>query len=632
MTKDADFKAKIRQRMAETGETYTQALAALTGSPDLQRGHLTEVIAYDREQARQVARRAAGQSSGDVDAAPAGSLLRQALQEAHDGSWRYTDERGHRYDVDLSRFLGLDPDDTYLSVCIGYPNSSSESGPEPDHQSVSASDRRAAAGTVGSLADHWHAAVLSVASGSRQADLEMARGMLVTKWTSTGVGQQQPDGGVRVPARVMVPHQLLSAALREASPAGTGPESFTVAAGLLDRAEERSERLLTLACEAWNSLSVTQRHAAALHSPDTSDAELAMWLLNAAAEVPSLRTWWPDSHPEPKDDQARWALGRWMRTGTSAVPMGWSLDSGEPGELSIDSKNREISLRLRTQEDHRVVLQHHPDLQSLRGRRIRLHAAVQVTDATVGKAGIAIDVWGRYGHFSYAGSYAFRYPSTQDWQEHDLVVDIHPEATHASVRVILNGPGEARFGPVLVEDLGPAGDEVGHVYARELETDSGFAFMVAPTNLGFDEGMRRHGRPQGWGVMGSSLLEVDAVVRHSPQGCSARLEPPPGPYNYPPTLWQSIPGRAYAGRKVRFDAWVRTDGPARSGAFALVMAWTQAGADEHTGQRISGTADWTLQSLEVDVPEDCYRLTYGVRCEPGVTVWVDDCAFSATAP
>src|SRR5690348_16365307 len=120
--------------MARTGETYTQASAALTEVADQPRGGLIAVAAYDVNQARQLGRRngegrARGPEAADeADVMPSGTLLRGALAEASGDEWQYTDAGGHRYAIDVSRFRGLDPDDTYLHVSISYPSS----GPEGD--------------------------------------------------------------------------------------------------------------------------------------------------------------------------------------------------------------------------------------------------------------------------------------------------------------------------------------------------------------------------------------------------------------------------------------------------------------------------------------------------------------------
>lgn len=322
-------------------------------------------------------------------------------------------------------------------------------------------------------------------------------------------------------------------------------------------------------------------------------------------------------------------LGSWRGLTTSGAPLGWKLSTPSASRARL-LPQPDGSLIVAAAEGEQAALVQRFQVGGLAGRRVRASMTIQAErDRGPPSVGMGFDVISA-GALVAGADTAHRPPAAggKGKRVHDIVLDVASESAYLVLRVSVDGPGEVSVGPIILDDLGTAGQEDGLGFVPLLETDTDQARMTAATNLGFDDGPRRDGRPQGWGSTGTLTMELDTTVSRLGAGSSVKLTAL-SPTTHPARLGQSVPGTAFHGRRVCFGAWIKTQGPATSGAHVRLAVVTPTGADEHTSAPAVGTTDWTWQSVEVTVPEDCDRLSYGVECMEGIIAWVDDCTFSS---
>ena len=93
----------------------------------------------------------------------------------------------------------------------------------------------------------------------------------------------------------------------------------------------------------------------------------------------------------------------------------------------------------------------------------------------------------------------------------------------------------------------------------------------------------------------------------------------------------------YKGKKVQLSAWMRTEDANDGGAHLwLRVDGQQSGTplqfDNMTGRAPTGTTDWQLYSVVLDVPSDAKRLAYGVFVSGRGTMWVSGTKLEAVGP
>lgn len=92
---------------------------------------------------------------------------------------------------------------------------------------------------------------------------------------------------------------------------------------------------------------------------------------------------------------------------------------------------------------------------------------------------------------------------------------------------------------------------------------------------------------------------------------------------------QVIEAGQYAGKKVRFQANVRTDGVGDSAGLWMRADSKFRGAvafDNMSKRRISGTNDWEQYTIILAIPENALVIHYGLLLEGKGQVWIDDCS------
>lgn len=91
------------------------------------------------------------------------------------------------------------------------------------------------------------------------------------------------------------------------------------------------------------------------------------------------------------------------------------------------------------------------------------------------------------------------------------------------------------------------------------------------------------------------------------------------------TLLQMLQSSAYAGRRVRFSAYVLTTDVRRAGLWLRVDGPSTVLAFDNMGDRpISGSHEWRQYSVVLDVPRRAVGLAFGVMLSGPGDVWIDD--------
>ena len=95
------------------------------------------------------------------------------------------------------------------------------------------------------------------------------------------------------------------------------------------------------------------------------------------------------------------------------------------------------------------------------------------------------------------------------------------------------------------------------------------------------------------------------------------------------TLMQSISAKNYQGKRVRFQAMVKSRNVANwAGLWMRADTPTNAGAAFYNSidNPIKGSTDWHLRSVTLDIPADATALSFGVIDAGGGQVWIDELA------
>jgi hypothetical protein len=145
------------------------------------------------------------------------------------------------------------------------------------------------------------------------------------------------------------------------------------------------------------------------------------------------------------------------------------------------------------------------------------------------------------------------------------------------------------------------------------------------------EGDLENGFPVGWDQSGRSLDDyfvfVDRSIVHG-DSASATLVALDVEWHGYCRFQQTIRADDYAGRRVRFRAFLRTNK-----VDDWCALWMRADSETHSGiafddmsnRRIEGTINWNSYDVVLDIPEDAKALVFGVVLYGIGQVWIDDC-------
>ena len=141
------------------------------------------------------------------------------------------------------------------------------------------------------------------------------------------------------------------------------------------------------------------------------------------------------------------------------------------------------------------------------------------------------------------------------------------------------------------------------------------------------------GLPSSWKRMSGGkadhyLIYVDSEIKHGGKA-SASIKFNCGGDQYPwASLGQSIAADEYRGNRVRLSGWLKT---VNAGAASFWMRidgeQRQLGFDNMSGRAVSGTTDWKMYSVVLDVPNDAKNIFLGVLLIGKGQTWADDLMF-----
>ena len=138
--------------------------------------------------------------------------------------------------------------------------------------------------------------------------------------------------------------------------------------------------------------------------------------------------------------------------------------------------------------------------------------------------------------------------------------------------------------------------------------------------------------PNGWFVAGSKPMAYESGIAtevtyngHPSAYLKARMSSVEG-FG---TLMQDFRADHYLGKRVRFSAFVKTEG-----AQDWVGLWMrvdkeakQLAFDNMQGRPIKGTTDWRKYDVVLDVPQEATGIFFGVLLSGSGTVWLSDAKF-----
>jgi hypothetical protein len=145
------------------------------------------------------------------------------------------------------------------------------------------------------------------------------------------------------------------------------------------------------------------------------------------------------------------------------------------------------------------------------------------------------------------------------------------------------------------------------------------------------------GVPTGWFVAGSKPAEYESGIDSSAAykgHSSAFLKAKKPVVEGFGTLMQDIRAGHYLGKRVRFSAFVKTEGvQGWAGLWMRVDKGSQQLAFDNMQDRsIKGTTNWQRYDVVLDVPEDATGIFFGVLLGGSGTVWLNNAKFETVGP
>ncbi len=280
----------------------------------------------------------------------------------------------------------------------------------------------------------------------------------------------------------------------------------------------------------------------------------------------------------------------------------------------VHSGNASMAIASKTEQLSTVRLTQRIDPGLIAGNRVRLSGYIRTRDVTA-LAGLSMQVFSVQEQGSLASptsaydDMSDRAPSgTTDWTRYEVVLDIPKEATDVWVGAVLKGGGQMWVDDlelVRVDDSVATTDSIGHQDAR---------------NMGFEDGTHW------WELLGPYATKgIDNQTVHGGK-TSARLEQTTSdPENYAAyAQWVRVGN--YAGKRVRFSAFLKTDNVQEQAGLWLQVynGLAIAVQDEMETRPIYGTTDWTQYEIVLDVPPNSTILAMGVQISGAGRLWIDD--------
>jgi len=206
-----------------------------------------------------------------------------------------------------------------------------------------------------------------------------------------------------------------------------------------------------------------------------------------------------------------------------------------------------------------------------------------------------------------------------DWVRREVRVHVAPSSNMAYVRMGLLGTGQVIFddASLTLVDATPKPEPP---LMTNLLADPGFENGAWDWELSLPPYRSMH-------------YELDSTVVHGGKK-SIRFSGSFGMVSGRTGASQSLDARGFGGKRLRFNAWMRSESLVTSATVKVFCHTTTGLVQEASTRAVSGTTDWAPVMLEIDVPENTTEIwawmTY-MAPNPG-RVWFDDAELVVLGP
>jgi hypothetical protein len=172
---------------------------------------------------------------------------------------------------------------------------------------------------------------------------------------------------------------------------------------------------------------------------------------------------------------------------------------------------------------------------------------------------------------------------------------------------------------------------VGLLYSDACADPASTTLQPSPQNFDFEAPLGADGVPEKWATSDQPVVfSLDKQTKHGGNQ-SVKLVGQRGAWvTLTSRLFQRISAEKYRGKRARFSAWIKTeDIDLKSSIWiaAFTKDDTFLKSDALMGkpdQEIVGTNDWKQYTVEIDVPQDAFRISLGFEMASRGIAWVDD--------
>lgn len=146
--------------------------------------------------------------------------------------------------------------------------------------------------------------------------------------------------------------------------------------------------------------------------------------------------------------------------------------------------------------------------------------------------------------------------------------------------------------------------------------------------------------PTGWFMAGSKPADYDAstdpqaAYMGRPSVHIKSLKPATGGFG---TMMQCFKGEEYLGKRIRFNAYVKSVGIDGSESWAGLWVRVDKGTksvafDNMQNRSVKGTSDWRNYEVVLDVPADATGVCFGILLSESGSVWINGAKFEVVNP
>jgi WD40 repeat protein/serine/threonine protein kinase len=232
-----------------------------------------------------------------------------------------------------------------------------------------------------------------------------------------------------------------------------------------------------------------------------------------------------------------------------------------------------------------------------------------------------------------------RITGTSDWRICEIVLDVPKDAVTIAFGIALSGKGQAWFDDLTFEIVAPD-VPVTNSFTGDA-SDVATAASAKPVNLDFESQRSPAPPPQpppcrevakGWTVLAPDKpdgeIGLDSNVRHSGNRSLFIKSKVPRPSRIPTRITQQFWADDYRGKRLRLSGYVKTEDVEQAACLYLNLnCRTRQVVDSMEDRPITGTRDWRICEIVLDVPEDVLNIVFGVSLLGNGQAWFDDLQF-----